>query len=235
MLKTELSLTHKVIAVTGASGSLGQALIQAFSAQGAKVVALTTAKHLELDPAVEIVSWRPGAELELGDRLKTVDILVINHGVNVYHDRSPAAIQKSLEVNALSAWSLMELFLSTIEPSDQESNKEVWVNTSEAEVNPALSPLYELSKRMLGDLVTLRRLDRICVIRKLILGPFKSQLNPVGVMSPQWVAGAIVALAKRDFKDVIVTINPLTYILFPLKEISKSLYFRIFTHSPCMH
>ena len=103
------------------------------------------------------------------------------------------------------------------------------MNTSEAEVNPALSPLYELSKRAIGDLVTLRRLDAPCTIRKLILGPFKSDLNPYGVMSASFVAWAITALAQRDFRDIIVTINPLTFIAYPIKEFWRSLYFRIFS------
>jgi monoglucosyldiacylglycerol epimerase len=151
--------------------------------------------------------------------------LILNHGINVHGDRSAAAVQTSYEVNTISTLKLAELFLSTVTQSSHRAIKELWVNTSEAEVNPAFSPLYELSKRTLGDLITLRRLDAPCIIRKLVLGPFKSQLNPYGLMSARWVAGAIVALAKRDFRDIIVTVNPITYILLPLKEISKSLYF----------
>ncbi|MEM7650265.1 MAG: sterol desaturase, partial [Cyanobacteria bacterium P01_A01_bin.70] len=63
-----------------------------------------------------------------------------------------------------------------------------------------------------------------------ILGPFKSNLNPIGVMSAPWVAKAIVALAKRDIRNIIVTINPLTYLAFPVKETAQSWYFRLFSH-----
>ncbi|NEQ63341.1 MAG: sterol desaturase, partial [Moorea sp. SIO4A1] len=93
----------------------------------------------------------------------------------------------------------------------------------------AFSPLYELSKRTLGDLVTLRRLDAPCVVRKLILGPFKSNLNPVGVMSGDWVAQQILNLATRDVRNIIVTINPITYLAFPVKEFFVSLYYRLFS------
>jgi len=110
------------------------------------------------------------------------------------------------------------------------TSKEIWVNTSEAEVNPALSPLYELSKRAIGDLVTLRRLDNPCIIRKLILGPFKSDLNPYGVMSASFVAWAIAFFAQLGFRDIIVTINPITFISYPVKEFWRSLYFRLFSH-----
>lgn len=122
-------------------------------------------------------------------------------------------------------------FLTTVRTDEHVARKEVWVNTSEAEVSPAISPLYELSKRALGDLITLRRLDAPCVIRKLILGPFKSNLNPIGVMSGDWVARQILASAKRDDRNIIVAINPLTYILFPVKEFFVSTYFRLFSNS----
>jgi monoglucosyldiacylglycerol epimerase len=255
ILGTSLSLKGKVIGVTGASGALGQAFIETLSAQGAKVVAITTNKNIDTittkntkttiqaNPEIanananeivnananEIVYWQIGHESELQARFKNIDILILNHGVNVYGDRTAAAVQTSYEVNTFSTLKLAELFLSSVTRSSHRAIKELWINTSEAEVNPAFSPLYELSKRTLGDLITLRRLDAPCIIRKLILGPFKSQLNPYGVMTPRWVAWAIVELAKRDIRDVIVTINPTTYILFPLKEISKSLYFRMCT------
>lgn len=123
----------------------------------------------------------------------------------------------------------MNLFLDTVTESRHKALKELWINTSEAEVNPAFSPLYELSKRTLGELITLRRLDAPCVIRKLVLGPFKSNLNPIGVMSANWVAWAIVAMAQRDVRNIIVTINPLTYIFLPIAEAGRSIYFRLFS------
>jgi monoglucosyldiacylglycerol epimerase len=229
VLGTGLSLKGKVIAVTGASGSLGQALVTELSRQGAKVVALTTNPAATFAANVEVLAWQLGAESALRDRLQTVDILILNHGVNVHGDRSIAAITQSFRVNTISTLQLAELFLDTITASDHKALKELWINTSEAEVNPAFSPLYELSKRTLGDLITLRRLGAPCIIRKLVLGPFKSGLNPVGIMSAAWVARAIVALAKRDFRNIIVTINPITYVLFPLKEFWQSLYFRLLT------
>ena len=229
IIGTSLSLKGKVVAVTGASGALGQGLIEELSRQGAKVIAITTSPAAVFRAGTTALSWELGAEAELLPHLQGVDILVINHGVNVHADRSPASVYQSYEVNTFSTLRLTELFLSTITKSNDRATKELWINTSEAEVNPAFSPLYELSKRTLGNLVTLRRLDAPCIIRKLVLGPFKSQLNPYGVMSAPWVAKAIIFLAKRDFRDIIVTINPITYLLFPMKELFQSLYFRLFT------
>ncbi len=229
ILGTSLSLKNKVVGITGASGSLGQALMEELSVQGAKVVAISTNQNIQVREGVEVLAWQLGAETDLKVRLASIDILILNHGVNVYGDRTSAAIQKSYEVNTFSTLKLAELFLETVTKSSHKAIKELWINTSEAEVNPAFSPLYELSKRTLGDLITLRRLDAPCIIRKLVLGPFKSQLNPYGVMTSRWVAWATVALAKRDFRNVVVTVNPLTYIAFPLKEFLQSLYFRLCT------
>jgi monoglucosyldiacylglycerol epimerase len=229
LLGKSLSLKGKVVAVTGAAGTLGQALINELSQQGAKIIAITTKPDVEFNPDIKVISWQLGAESELLPQLRSVDILIINHGINVYTDRSATAIELSYEVNTFSALRLAELFFSTVTGANDRATKELWLNTSEAEVNPALSPLYELSKRALGDLITLRRLDAPCIIRKLVLGPFKSQLNPVGIMSARWIAWAIVALAKRDVRNIIVTINPLTYLIFPAKEFCQSLYFSVFS------
>ena len=227
VLGTALSFKNKTVAITGAGGALGTALIDELSKKGAKLVALTTNPHSAFADGVEVVCWQLEREAELSSLLQRVDILILNHGVNVHQDRSPEAIALSYAVNTWSVWRWFELFCNSVTESKHRALKEVWVNTSEAEVSPAFSPLYELSKRAIGDLVTLRRLDAPCIVRKLILGPFRSKLNPIGVMSPRFVAWAITALAQRDVRNIIVTINPLTYVLFPISELMRSLYFRL--------
>jgi hypothetical protein len=229
-----LSFKGKRIAITGASGTMGRALVAELSKREAQIIALTTSPRASFEvndrPTIEVITWQLGHEAELRDRLQKVDILILNHGVNVLGDRDSASIYKSYEVNTFSVFRWIDLFLETIPDAETANQKEIWVNTSEAEVNPALSPLYELSKRTIGDLVTLRRLDDYCTIRKLILGPFKSDLNPYGVMSASFVAWAIAFLAQIGFRDIIVTINPITFITYPVKEFWRSLYFRIFSH-----
>ncbi len=231
LMGTALSLKGKTIAVTGASGTLGKSLLKQLQQKGAKVVAITS-KDSPLvidDQPIKTLTWKAGEESQLEGELEKIDILIINHGINVHSERSENAIALSYEVNAFSSWRFLELFLTTVRTNKDKATKEVWVNTSEAEVSPAFSPLYELSKRTLGDLVTLKRLDAPCIVRKIVLGPFKSNLNPIGVMSADWVAKVIVNLAVRDFRNIIVTINPLTYLVFPIKEFFVSLYFRLFT------
>jgi hypothetical protein len=235
LMGTALSLKGKRVAVTGASGSLGRSLLKYLHLNGAKVIALTSSdRTLELDIEanklpVNTIRWQVGNEAELAEILEKVDILILNHGINVHGERNKQAIDKSYEINTFSSLRLLELFFNTVRTNEDIVKKEVWVNTSEAEVNPAFSPLYELSKRALGDLVTMRRLDAPCVVRKLILGPFKSNLNPIGVMSADWVAKQIVNSAKRDIRNIIVTINPLTFIGFPIKEFFVSGYFKLFS------
>jgi hypothetical protein len=232
---TALSLKRKTVAVTGASGTLGQSLLKQLYIHEAIPIAFTS-KHQSISIEIEdkrlpikTLTWQVGKELELIDELESVDILILNHGINVYRERTPEAINKSYEVNTFSSLRLMELFIATIRTNKDRVCKEVWVNTSEAEVSPAVSPLYELSKRALGNLVTLRRLDAPCVVRKLVLGPFKSNLNPIGLMSGDFVAKHIIKAAKADNRNIIITVNPLTFIVFPLKEFFVSLYFKLFS------
>jgi hypothetical protein len=235
LMGTALSLKGKTVAVTGASGTLGRSLLSHLHKRGAKVIALTSQNQgvtLSVKGEslpIETITWQLGQESELAALLEKVDILILNHGINVHGARTADAIAKSYEINTFSSWRLMELFFSTVRTNKDMATKEVWVNTSEAEVTPAVSPLYELSKRALGDLVTLRRLDAPCVVRKLILGPFKSNLNPIGVMSADWVAKQIVNLATRDVRNIIVAINPLTFVAFPIKEFCASTYFKLFS------
>lgn len=235
LMGTAVSLKGKTVAITGASGTLGRFLLQHLHARGAKVIALTSKNEAITltvngeNLPVQTITWQIGKESNLATLLETVDILILNHGINVHGERTAEAIAKSYEVNTFSNWRLLELFFTTVRTNKDVATKEVWVNTSEAEVSPALSPLYELTKRALGDLVTLRRLDAPCVVRKLILGPFKSNLNPVGVMSADKVAKQVVNLATRDVRNIIVTINPLTFLTYPIKEFSVTTYFKLFS------
>ena len=234
-------IAPRTVAITGASGALGQALLRRWSRRGARLIALTsTETPLQLrDPngapiALEQVVWRPGQESALAATLEAVDVLVINHGVNVLAQRNRQATETSLEVNALSAWRLLELFaqLAAERPAGQP-RPEVWVNTSEAEVQPALSPLYEISKRLIGQLVSLRALDLAPAvrIRRLVLGPFRSSLNPVGVMGADFVAGQILWQEQLGLDLIIVSPNPLTYLSMPLASLGRWLYFRALTRA----
>jgi NAD(P)-dependent dehydrogenase (short-subunit alcohol dehydrogenase family) len=243
----DLHQKSRTVAVTGASGSLGRALLIQLHAEGAQLIALTsTSEPLALSDAdgqpipLRQVVWQCGREEELRELLAEVDLLVLNHGVNAHGDRSAAATQRSLEVNALSSWRLLELFgeLSAADAAAGDAQsvsrplRELWMNTSEAEIQPAVSPLYEISKRLQGQLLSLRSLDLAgpqLRIRRLVLGPFRSALNPIGVMSAAFVAREVLRQARWNWGLIIVTPNPLTYVLMPLAALSRWLYFRVFS------
>lgn len=201
------------------------------------MIALTTCEEpLDLNNALgqpiplRQVCWQAGRESELEQVLEEVDLLVINHGVNLGAERGAAAAEISLQVNALSGWRLLELFAAVVRRR-QTPKAEVWVNTSEAEIQPALSPLYEISKRLMGQLLSLRALDLASTlrIRRLVLGPFRSALNPHGVMHADWVAGQILLQASWNLGLIIVTINPITYLVMPLVTLGRWSYYRLFT------
>lgn len=230
------------VAVTGASGALGQALLRRWHGRGAQLIALChSSAPLQLagpdgQPIpLRQVHWQVGGEAALEPLLEQVDVLVINHGINVHGDCSAAATGRSLEVNALSAWRLLELFATVAQRREGAQRHpgragrrrpEVWVNTSEAEIQPAVSPLYEISKRLLGQLLSLRapELARDLRLRRLVLGPFRSALNPVGVMGADWVAGEVLRQADWNCSLIIVTPNPLTYLLMPLATLGRWAY-----------
>ena len=225
----------RTIGITGARGALGSALTRCFRAAGADVIGFThgSAPPLQPDGPNRWVTWSCGDEASLGADLEQIDVLVLNHGMNPQGNQSPDVIDQALEVNALSSWRLMQRFEAISRASAQIHPRELWINTSEAEIQPAVSPVYELTKRMLGQLVSIRGavLDPsgrdALILRKLVLGPFRSSLNPIGLMTADFVATQVVRQASWGFRLVIVTPNPLTYVLMPLTELGRRVYSQI--------
>ena len=232
-LRSETRWSGRRIGITGARGRLGQALGMELQARGAHVIGLTHSPERSASaPDFEWVVWRCGEEEALDDCLAALDILVINHGVNPQGAQDPETLNRAIEINALSVWRLMQRFEACARASTGGGRREVWVNTSEAEIQPAVSPAYELSKRLIGQLVSLRganldpNLREHLVIRKLVLGPFRSELNPIGVMAAEFVVRQVLMQVGLGLRLVIVTPNPLTYVLMPLTELGRWAYSR---------
>ena len=227
------------IAITGANGSLGRSLIEELKAQGAYVVGLThnkknNEKSFRKRPN-EWIYWSCGKEEILSKSLANIDILILNHGFNPKGMIDSNEINKAIEINSLSHWRLIEIFEDlAISNTDLNkfTSKEIWVNTSEAEIQIAFSPAYEITKRLIGELVSLKKSKLLMekrsqfIIRKLILGPFKSKLNPQGILSPEFVAKKIIQKAEKDDYLIIVSPNPITYLLMPVVELIRILYSR---------
>ena len=225
----------KTIGITGASGALGKELTKLFRQKGYKVIGFTHSKtnyEINLESPNEWIKWECGKESKLKKHLKKIDILILNHGI--YNlSRENLNYEKSIEINALSKFKFLNLFEEIALTNDSLIKKEIWINTSEAEILPALNPSYEISKSLIGQLISYKRnfLDKDSkeklIIKKLILGPFKSELNPIGIMSPKFVSKKIYNLINSKRYLIIISPNPLTYVLFPLKEFFIFLYCRI--------
>ncbi len=226
------------IAITGASGSFGKALTRKLRAKGAFIIGLTHKEGLNNQKSKEgpneWVCWQCGQEKSLKGTLEKIDILVLNHGINPKGLQSSEDLSQALEINALSTWRLIKIFESIVQKNDYSSKpREVWVNTSEAEVQPTLSPGYEISKRLIGELVSLnwnnqsKEMKKNLTIRKLILGPFYSQLNPIGIMNAQFVASQVILQIEIGLTLVIVTPNPITYISIPINEFLRFIYSKL--------
>jgi len=227
---------HKCrIGITGANGSLGRALTKCLRDKGAFIIGITHGpiprEQTSSKQPQEWVSWQCGQEESLDKTLSELDILVLNHGINPKGRQSTNDLNEAIEINALSTWRLIERF-ETVMPNDQHylQPREIWVNTSEAEIQPALSPGYEISKRLIGQLVSLKwnnfKKDqhKTLKIRKLVLGPFLSELNPIGIMSAGFVANQVIRQAELGLSLIIVSPNPITYILMPLSEMTRAIY-----------
>ena len=233
---TSTSYQNRCIGITGASGTLGCALTRSFRARGAEVVGLTHSSPPQIkddEGPHRWISWQCGDEIAIDGDLAQFDVLVLNHGINPQGGQDPDTLTRTLEINALSCWRLMQSFEKISRASPRDRPRELWINTSEAEIQPAASPAYELSKRLLGQLVSIRGavLDaegrQQLILRKLVLGPFRSSLNPIGVMGADFVAAQILNQVRWGSRLVIVTPNPLTYVLMPLSELMRRIYSRI--------
>ena len=227
------------IAITGANGSLGKYLIEVLKKKGAYVIGLphdnkNRSNTFESKPD-EWITWSCGKEELLSSSLANIDILILNHGFNPKEMIDSNEINKAIEINSLSHWRLIEMF-EELALSNNNLNKcnskEIWVNTSEAEIQIAFSPVYEITKRLIGELVSLKKSKLLIekrshfIIKKLILGPFKSKLNPQGVLSSEFVAKKIIQRAEKDDYLIIVSPNPITYLLMPIIESIRISYSR---------
>ena len=222
----------KTIGITGASGSLGKELTKLFRKKGFKVIGFTHSKNnteINHESPNEWIEWECGKELKLKENLKDIDILILNHGIYNLSSKN-VNYEKSIEINALSTFKLLNLFEEIALSKDSKNLKEIWINTSEAEILPALNPSYEVSKSLIGQLVSFKKnlLDKNTKkkfkIKKIILGPFKSELNPIGILSPVFVSEKIYTLAHSNNYLIIISPNPISYILFPIKELYNYLY-----------
>ena len=223
------------IGITGAGGALGKSLIKKFKSEGYGIIGFSHSHFSsslgESDPD-KWVKWECGKEYLLKKYLINLDILILNHGI-YQSDVSNNNYQNSIEINALSKLKLLSIFEEiALNNDDGNDKKEIWINTSEAEIFPAINPSYEISKLLIGQIITFKKnfltktQRKKFSIRKIILGPFKSKLNPIGIMTPDLVASLIFFLSKINPYLIIISPNPLSYVVFPIKEFYFFIYCR---------
>ncbi len=227
------------VGITGASGALGKELTKIFREKGFKVIGFTHNKNnneLSKNSPNEWIEWQCGKEFLLQEHLKKLDILILNHGIYDL-SKTNSSYENSIEINALSKFKFFNLFEEIAIKDNSIKVREIWINTSEAEILPALNPSYEISKSLIGQLVSFKtnlleeNTKKKLKIKKIILGPFKSELNPLGIMNPKFVSINIYNFAMLNTFLIIVSPNPLTYILFPIKELYYFLYCKLLTIS----
>ena len=144
----------KTIGITGASGALGKCLTRLFKSKGYKVIGFTHKQNrqkIEEDGPNEWIIWECGKENLLKEKLENIDLLILNHGF--YEKNNTDLIENSLEINALSKFRIFRLFEQiSLARENLDQPNEIWINTSEAELLPALNPSYEISKSLIGQL-----------------------------------------------------------------------------------
>ena len=126
----------KTIGITGASGSLGKELTKLFRQKGYKVIGFTHSKtnyEINLESPNEWIKWKCGKESSLKKQLEKIDILILNHGIYDL-SRENSNYENSIEINALSKFKFLNLFEDVALSNDSLIKKEIWINTSEAEI-----------------------------------------------------------------------------------------------------
>ena len=150
---------EKTIGITGASGALGKELTKLFRQKGYKVIGFTHSKinyEINLESPNEWIKWECGKESSLKKQLEKIDILILNHGIYDL-SRENSNYENSIEINALSKFKFLNLFEDVALRSDSFIKKEIWINTSEAEILPALNPSYEISESLIGQLISFKK------------------------------------------------------------------------------
>ena len=210
IMGTALSLKGKTIAITDASDNLGKALLDNLTQAGAKVIVLTVSKEQPVTLTVEheeqvlkTISGNIRQEADLGDILERVDVLVFNHTLNKYQQKIENFSDKSGEFNSVYRYYLLELFLATIRNNIAVAKKEAWIILSEANNKLSQNSLSIFNQPNFGELVTGKKLDAPCIIRKIFLIPILSK-NPSKLMSANWVAQQIINAVTRDTRNIIV-------------------------------
>lgn len=193
ILGTSIQLSGKKIALTGASGALGQQMKKILEKEGATVVCFKYGVDYTYDNYDQ-----------LKQALSESDILVLCHG---------SKFDYAQQANCDSFIQMIELFKSV--RKRDKIPLEIWGVGSEIECHPCLGlkrlKVYAASKRNFARQARSYYHDKDIHYRHLVHSGFISRMGP-GLMTASFAAKMTLFLIKRGFKYVPVTYTGFAYL-----------------------
>ena len=186
LMGTACQVAGRRVALTGASGAFGSAMVRLLEREGAEVTCLKHARDFSDD------------NVSASDEtLREADILVLCHG---------AKGDAAMAANCDSFVALIERFKAL--KSSPLSPIEVWAVGSEIEAHPSFGdPVlegYSRSKRAFARHARRYYADRTLIYRHIVPSAFRSPMGP-GLISGETAAKAAYFLIRRGFRYVPVT------------------------------
>lgn len=179
----------KLVLITGAAGGLGRALVDAFQAAGARVVAATRDGSFadSTVPSVALDVSQPASVSAVAERLGAVDILVNNAGANVngrlFDANGAASAEREMAVNYFGVLNTIRAFA----PAMRERRRGAIVNSLSglSHVNSPTMASYSASKAAAWSLTQAARAE---------LAPFNIQVYAMflPVMDTRMAAGLAI-------------------------------------------
>jgi NAD(P)-dependent dehydrogenase (short-subunit alcohol dehydrogenase family) len=205
-----MTIADKTILVTGASGGIGQALVEEALSRGAKRVYAGTRRPLpRLDGRVTPLTLdvTDAAQIQAAvDSVESLDILINNAGLALYDDLSDrVALERQLAVNLFGTYGVTQAFLPLLTRSQGAI-----VNVLSVTALAALPviPSYSISKAAAFSLSqALRALlaGRGVQVHAVLTGPVDTDMSrdlDIPKASPESVARAIVDGVEKGEEDI---------------------------------
>jgi len=205
-----MTITDKVVLVTGANRGIGRALVEEALSRGAKRVYAGTRQGLaHPDPRVRPLTLdvTDGAQIQGAvDAVESLDVLINNAGVANYDDLTdPSALERHLAVNLFGTYAVIRGFLPLLTRSGGAVVNNLSLNAVAA--LPIL-PAYSISKAAAFSMTqSLRAIlaPRGVRVHAVLTGPVDTDMT-VGLdipkASPKSVAQAILAGVEQDHEEI---------------------------------
>jgi 3-oxoacyl-[acyl-carrier protein] reductase len=226
----DLGLTDKVVFITGASGGIGQELVSAFSAEGARIAAHSR-RGVPADERVMSIlgDVRRPAELEAAmdaaaARFGRVDVCVANAGIwppeaRPLHELPEARIREVIEVNLLGAMWTARAFLAALARSgpraDGQGASLIFIGSTAGRFGERGHAEYAASKAGLAGIVLTLKNEIV------LLDPWAR----VNLVEPGWTVTPMAeGSLTRDGLDAVTRTMPLRRVATPFDVCRASLF-----------